>query len=59
MIMLSLIGEQPIPNLLPLRHQPPEVAVLVYSDLTDKGRGPVGEAAAAGLPGGALPGERV
>ena len=36
MIMLSLIGEQPIPNLLPLRHQPPEVAVLVYSDFTEK-----------------------
>ena len=39
MIMLSLIGEQPIPNLLPLRHQPPEVAVLVYSDLTVKAAG--------------------
>ena len=36
MIMLSLIGEQPIPNLLPLRHQPPEIAVLVYSDFTAK-----------------------
>jgi hypothetical protein len=36
MILISLIGEQPIPNLLPLRHQPPEVAVLVYSDFTEK-----------------------
>jgi hypothetical protein len=36
MIMISLIGEQPIPNLLPLRYQPPAVAVLVYSDLTKK-----------------------
>lgn len=36
MIMISLIGEQPIPNLLPIRYQPPAVAVLVYSDLTKK-----------------------
>jgi len=36
MIMISLIGEQTIPNLLPLRYQPPAVAVLVYTDLTKK-----------------------
>lgn len=36
MIMISLIGEQPIPNLLPIRYQPPEVAVLVHSNLTQK-----------------------
>lgn len=34
MIMLSLIGEQPIPNLLPIRYQPPALAVLVHSDFT-------------------------
>jgi hypothetical protein len=36
MILISLIGEHPIPNLLPIRHQPPEIAVLVYSDFTEK-----------------------
>lgn len=36
MIMISLIGEQPIPNLLPVRYQPPAVAVLVHSDLTER-----------------------
>ncbi|HIQ05244.1 MAG TPA: DUF1887 family protein [Anaerolineae bacterium] len=35
MVTISLIGEQPIPNLLPIRYQPPEVAVLVYTDLTE------------------------
>jgi hypothetical protein len=35
MVMISLIGEQPIPNLLPIRYQPPSVAVLVHSDLTE------------------------
>lgn len=34
MIAISLIGEQPIPNLLPLRYKPPDVAVLVYTDRT-------------------------
>jgi hypothetical protein len=34
MVMISLIGEQPIPNLLPIRYQPPEAVVLVHSDLT-------------------------
>ncbi|MGQ9586525.1 MAG: DUF1887 domain-containing protein [Anaerolineae bacterium] len=34
MILVSLIGDQPIPNLLPIRDQPPDVAVLVYSKRT-------------------------
>jgi hypothetical protein len=34
MIMISLIGEQPIPNLLPICYQPPAAAVLVHSDFT-------------------------
>ena len=34
-VTISLIGEQPIPNLLPLRHQPPDVAVLVHTDRTE------------------------
>jgi hypothetical protein len=33
-VTISLIGEQPIPNLLPLRYQPPDVAVLVHTDRT-------------------------
>jgi len=36
MITVSLIGEQPIPNLLPLRYQPPQVVVLVHSDRTER-----------------------
>jgi hypothetical protein len=36
MILISLIGEQPIPNLLPIRDQPPAAAVLLYSDFTKK-----------------------
>lgn len=35
MIIISLIGEQPIPNLLPLRYQPPEKVVLVYTARTE------------------------
>jgi len=34
-VTVSLIGEQPIPNLLPLRHQPPDVAVLVHTGRTE------------------------
>ena len=34
MITVSLIGEQPIPNLLPIRYQPPDAVVLVYTDRT-------------------------
>jgi hypothetical protein len=34
MITISLIGEQPIPNLLPSRYQSPNTAVLVYTDRT-------------------------
>lgn len=34
MIMISLIGEQPIPNLLPILYQSPEAVVLVHSDFT-------------------------
>jgi len=33
-VMISLIGEQPIPNLLVLRHEKPEEAVLVFTDRT-------------------------
>lgn len=35
MITVSLIGEQPIPNLLPLRYRPPRAVVLVHSDRTE------------------------
>lgn len=35
-IMLCLIGEQPIPILLPLKYLKPEVSVLLYSDLTKR-----------------------
>lgn len=35
MITISLIGEQPIPNLLPLRYQPPDRAILVCTDRTE------------------------
>ena len=34
MIMISLIGEQPIPNLLPIRYQSPDAVVLAYTDWT-------------------------
>ncbi len=34
MIIISLIGEQTIPNLLPILDQKPETAVLVYTDRT-------------------------
>jgi hypothetical protein len=34
MIMISLIGEQPIPNLLPVRHLLPEQVLLVYTKQT-------------------------
>ncbi|MCS7222131.1 MAG: DUF1887 family CARF protein [Anaerolineae bacterium] len=36
MIAISLIGEQPIPNLLPLLYLRPYMAILVYSDRTEK-----------------------
>jgi len=32
--MVLLVGEQPAPNLLPVRHLEPDVAVLVYTDYT-------------------------
>jgi hypothetical protein len=34
MITISLIGEQSIPNLLPIRYQPPDAVMLVHTDLT-------------------------
>ena len=34
--ILSLIGEQPIPNLLPIRYLNPRAAILVHSDFTEK-----------------------
>lgn len=36
MIMISLIGEQPIPNLLPILYLCPKVVVLVHSDFTER-----------------------
>lgn len=35
-VMISLIGEQPAPNLLPVRHYRPEHVVLVYTKRTEK-----------------------
>ncbi len=35
-VMISLIGEQPIPNLLPIRHDRPQEVVLAYTTLTAK-----------------------
>lgn len=32
--MILLVGEQPVPNLLPARHLQPDAAVLVYTDRT-------------------------
>lgn len=34
MVVISLIGEQPIPNLLPMLHLKPNIAVLVHTNLT-------------------------
>ena len=34
--MVLLIGEQPAPNLLPVRHLKPDVAVLAYTDRTQR-----------------------
>lgn len=34
MVIISLIGEQPIPNLLPLRYLKPKRAILVHTDRT-------------------------
>jgi hypothetical protein len=34
MVTVSLIGEQPIPNLLPIRHLPPDTVVLVCTERT-------------------------
>ena len=36
MILLSLIGEQPIPNLLPILHFAPSSVALAYSDFTEE-----------------------
>lgn len=36
MVIISLIGKQPVPNLLPLRYQLPDTAVLVCTDQTEK-----------------------
>ncbi len=35
-VMIALIGEQPIPNLLPLRHRPPSEAVFLYTERTER-----------------------
>ena len=35
-ILISLIGEQPVPNLLPIRYEKPQEVVLAYTDLTEK-----------------------
>ncbi|NTW03804.1 MAG: hypothetical protein HGA19_21445 [Oscillochloris sp.] len=31
-VMIALIGGQPLPNLLPVRHYKPEAVLLVYTD---------------------------
>ena len=36
-VMIALVGEQPIPNLLPIRHEKPDEVILVYTDRTEKG----------------------
>ncbi|MBX3015609.1 MAG: DUF1887 family protein [Caldilineaceae bacterium] len=36
MILISLIGEQPAPNLLPTRHLQPQASVLVYTERTQR-----------------------
>ncbi len=35
--MIALIGEQPIPNLLPIRYEKPDRVILVYTDRTETG----------------------
>lgn len=35
-VMIALIGEQPIPNLLPIRYEKPDRVMLVYTDRTEK-----------------------
>ncbi len=36
-VMIALIGEQQIPNLLPIRYEKPDRVILVYTDRTEKG----------------------
>ncbi len=36
-VMIALIGEQPIPNLLPIRYEEPDRVMLVYTERTEKG----------------------
>lgn len=38
-VLISLIGEQPIPNLLPIKHFQPAATLAVYSDLTTRAAG--------------------
>lgn len=38
-VMISLIGEQPLPNLLPIRFEKPEDVVFAYTGRTDRARG--------------------
>jgi hypothetical protein len=38
-ILISLIGDQPIPNLLPIRHLKPGATLAVHSNLTEKAAG--------------------
>lgn len=35
-IMVSLVGEQPIPNLLPIKYYQPDLVLLVYSNFTQR-----------------------
>ncbi|MDW8322375.1 MAG: DUF1887 family CARF protein [Armatimonadota bacterium] len=35
-VMVCLVGEQPVPNLLPIRHLKPSIVVFAYSDRTDQ-----------------------
>lgn len=35
-VMICLVGEQPVPNLLPIRHYRPQTAVLIHSERTKR-----------------------
>lgn len=47
-VLISLIGEQPIPNLLPLKYEVPDVSVLVHSEKTLEQARRIGELTRAG-----------
>jgi len=49
-VMVSLVGEQPIPNLLPLKDRPPDVAVMVHTGATRTQAWTVGELLKPNIP---------